>query len=60
MADVEIECVINHETDKAFLIDDGKQEVWIAKSAITDQTGEGYGITSIFLPEWIATMKGLT
>lgn len=40
---VEIECEVKVITEKALLIYDGKQEVWIAKSQITDETEERGG-----------------
>lgn len=60
IAEIEIAVTVKRETEKALLIDDGTREVWIPKSMITDQTGDGLLITSIFLPEWFATEKGLT
>ena len=57
--EVEIEVTVKRETMMALLVDDGSQEVWIPKSVISDQTGEGLGITSIFIPEWLAVEKGL-
>ena len=53
---VEIECEVKRETDKAKLIFDGKREVWIPKSMISDETEDG---SSIFIPEWLAIEKGL-
>lgn len=56
---VEIECEVRVITEKALLVYDGKQEVWIAKSQITDETEERGETTSIFIPEWLALEKGL-
>jgi len=57
---IEINCKVKMVTDKALLIEtEAKMPAWIPLSQITDQTGEGYGITSVFVPEWIALDKGL-
>lgn len=54
---VTIECSKLHETDKAWLIDDGDQQVWVPKSQCRmRQTGPTYELT---LPEWLAKEKGL-
>ena len=61
MAQVEIEVEIKVKTQKAVLVSDGKTEVWIPLSQITDYTDEievGESIT-IFISEWLATEKGL-
>ena len=61
---IEIACEVRRQTDKAWLIFDGTQEVWIAKSQISDQCEApglfGKQVTSIFVPVWLATEKGLT
>ncbi len=57
--DIEIACEIKHETDAAYLIFDGKTEVWVPKSKISDYGMKGARITSIFIPEWMADQKGL-
>jgi hypothetical protein len=60
---IEIACEVRRHTDKALLIYDGAREVWIARSQISDQVEEqgliGKRITSIFIPVWLATEKGL-
>lgn len=60
---IEIACEVRRETDKAWLVYDGVIEVWIAKSQIRDHTQEkglfGPKVTSIFVPLWLATEKGL-
>lgn len=42
------------ETDKAWLIDDGAQEVWLPKSQV-EKNPDG----TFTMPEWLATEKGL-
>jgi len=60
---IEIACEVRRQTDKAWLVYDGAREVWIARSQITDYVEEqgliGKRITSIFIPVWLATEKGL-
>lgn len=59
---VEIDCKVVRETDKAYLIDYGhaKDQAWIPKSQVDDYCEERDGtITSIFIPEWLAKDKGL-
>lgn len=59
-AEVEIAVEVRRETDKALLVFDGKQEVWVPKSMITDQSEDERGnVETIFLPEWLALEKGL-
>lgn len=58
--EVEISCEIRRETEKAFLVYDGKREVWVPKSQITDYGETSPGVVySIFLPEWLAIEKEL-
>jgi len=58
---IEIAVDIKHITDAAVLVSDGDKQVWIPKGQIEDYTDEliiGHSIT-IFIPEWLATNKGL-
>ncbi len=61
---IEVEVVVRRVTDKAILVNHGvPEEVWVPKSQISDWSGgpydaPGYGTTSIFIPEWLATEKG--
>lgn len=57
--DVEIDVVVRSETTLALKVSDGTREVWIPKSKISDQSEDKGRITSIFIPEWLATEKGL-
>lgn len=60
--EVEIAVVVKAVTDKAILINDGKIDVWIPKSQITDYAGSDdldQRVTSIFVLEWLAIEKGL-
>lgn len=60
--DVEIECTVKVVTDRAILIYDGKQEVWIPKSQVSDYSGSDdldTTVESIFIPEWLAIERGL-
>ena len=60
MDEVEIEVEIRATTDKAWLVFDGKTVAWIALAQISDYTEDDEKIISIFIPEWLATAKGLT
>lgn len=52
---VDIAGELRRETDKAFLIFDGDQEVWLPKSLVEYDAGD-----RIFsMPEWLAKDKGL-
>ena len=67
---VEISCHFVTYTDKAILINDGDQEVWIPQSQINDVTYDrddaeewedlepGDSLT-IEIPEWLAEKNGL-
>lgn len=59
--EVEIEGKVRRETDKAYLFDFGaKEPVWVPKSQISDESDpDDNGIISIFIPEWLATEKGM-
>ncbi len=57
---IEIAVEVRHETDAALLVFDGKTEAWIPKSSVSDQSERDDGsIETIFIPEWLATEKGL-
>lgn len=61
VSQVEIEGKVRRETDKAYLFDFGADApVWVPKSQITDESDpDKNGIISIFIPEWLATEKGM-
>lgn len=60
MSHVEIDCEVIAETQDALLVSDGKQEVWIPRSQISDYgEDDRLNITSIFISEWLANKKGL-
>lgn len=46
--------VLKHETDSAFLVSDGFQDVWLPKSQ-TEDNGDG----TFTVPQWLAEEKGL-
>lgn len=56
---IEIAVDVVAETQKAMLVNDGKQDVWIPRSQIKDYCEEKGKVTSIFITEWLATEKGL-
>lgn len=58
--EVEIAVEVRRETDRAFLVFDGKTEAWVPKSLVSDQSERDDGsIETIFVPEWFATERGL-
>ena len=60
MADIEIAIEVRARTDKALLVTDGTCEpVWVARSQISDYSGEEDSPETIFIPEWLANKKGL-
>ena len=51
---------IKHETDKAYLVFDGVNKIWLPKSQIMDKTKIGSGGDYEFvIPRWIAEDKGI-
>lgn len=51
---VEIDAVLRNETDKAFLIYDGCQEVWVPKVHVQNNNDGTFS-----MPEWLALDKRL-
>ncbi len=45
---------LKHETEKAFLVNDGKKDHWLPKG-MTENNGDG----TFTLPEWLAIEKGI-
>lgn len=56
---VEIYAEIKKETDKGLLVFDGEQQVWLPKSQIEFNEPNKNFETSIWIPEWLATQKGI-
>lgn len=52
---VDIAAELRHETDAAYLVDDGTRKVWLPKSEVEYDVGEG----TFTMPEWLALDKGL-
>lgn len=50
---IDVACEVRRETDKAFLIFDGSQEVWLPKALVEVSDGEAT------MPEWLALERGL-
>lgn len=51
---IEIACILQHETERAFLIDaGGEKPVWVPKSQCEFEDG------TLTLPEWLAKDKGM-
>lgn len=62
--DIEIAVEVRAVTDKAIQVYDGKTETWVPKSQISNwcdgpDEAPGTDTTPIFIPEWLATAKGL-
>lgn len=45
---------LKHETDKAFLVNDGDDDYWLPKQ-FTENNGDG----TFTIPEWLAIEKGI-
>lgn len=57
---VEIECKILRETEKAFLVGDGKTSAWLPKSMVEwHPKASGSLSGTMVVPESLATDKGL-
>ena len=50
---------LKHETDKAWLVNDGDKEYWLPKSQCEAEliSGDTYEFS---IPEWLAEDKGIT
>lgn len=51
---VEVTAELRRETEKAYLLYDGKKEVWVPKELCED-----YGDGTFQMPDWLALDKGL-
>jgi len=49
---IDIAAEIKHETDRAYLLDDGTRKAWVPKSQVEDN-GDG----TFTMPEWLARDK---
>jgi hypothetical protein len=45
---------LKHETDAAFLVNDGDKDYWLPKK-LTEDNGDG----TFTIPEWMAIEKGI-
>jgi len=60
MKEFEFTCRIVHETEKAFLVDDGSgKEIWIPKAKVLDFVDMPGDAVELTVPEWMAKEKGL-
>jgi len=56
---IKITADLKHETERAYLIDDGSTREWVAKSLVGDEPELVKGSTFVFeMPEWLAHEKG--
>lgn len=56
---VDVIVSLDHETEKAWLVNDGKTKVWIAKSQAELELSHGGRFYTLTLPESLAIDKGL-
>jgi len=61
---IELSVLIKHETDMAYLIDNGGEDIWIPKSQVEYEESEGEDadgklLLNITIPEWLAIKTGL-
>ena len=54
---IDLAVVLKHETEKAYRVDVGDRQVWLAKSLVEYYDDGKGGI--ITLPNWLAHEKGL-
>ncbi len=52
---VDIDVEIRRETERAFLVFDGKIELWLPKRYVRNNQDDG----TITIPEWLALDQGL-
>jgi len=50
---------IKHETDKAYLLDDGEEEYWIPKSQVENECHIRGDTWRFEIPVWLAEDKGI-
>ena len=51
--------LVKHETDKAVLVNDGDEDIWLPKSKIDYDEIEAGEECNFLIPEWLAVDKGL-
>lgn len=56
---IDIAVQVRHETPKAWLVFDGRREVWIPKSQAELELEGSIGAATITMPEWLAKEKEL-
>lgn len=56
---VDISVGLQHETEKAWLVDDGKVKVWIPKSQGEIILNANKKTWTLTIPEWLAMETGL-
>ena len=51
---------LKHETEKAYLVYDGEDEIWLPKSQCQGISQESGGdVWEFLIPEWLAEEKGI-
>jgi hypothetical protein len=58
---VDISAILKHETERAYLINDGGEDVWVPKSQVEKYaaTNNGPSVFIFTMPRWLAHDKGL-
>ena len=56
---IDITCTIRQETERAIMIDDGVNRVWLPLSQIEVEIRPEKNCSVVTLPEWLAKDKGL-
>lgn len=58
-AEIFVSIVKDNEANKAILVNDGLQDVWIPRSLILGKRQEGNEYHYLDVPEWFAIKEGL-
>ena len=56
---VEFYGTLEHETEKAYLVFDGKEKIWIPKSQVKESHNIKDDDWEFSIPEWLAYEKGI-
>lgn len=56
---VELELDLKHETEDAYLVSDGDEDVWLPKSLVRSVDELEGDTVLITIPEWLAKDRGL-
>jgi len=59
MDTIEFYGTLEHETDKAYLVFDGREKIWIPKSQVKKCQNIKEDDWEFTIPEWLAREKGI-